>query len=329
PETAAVIGATLVLATLSYRFIEQPFRRWHPHSPQTTGQARPRRLRPVFAAGMLATLAMAGLGWAGVTSGGLPGRFPDFRLRPVPGTETWNHRTCFLFADQTWQAWNPEACIRAGAGDGMVLLWGDSFAAHYVPGLMRHADKLPGRLVQYTAAGCQPTLGTASHVVPHCRAFNDNALALIRRLGIRDVVLAARWGAQRDHGVPERLRETVAQVSALGARVHVIGQSPEFPLDPAFLAYHQRQAPPETAGRWRPVDGLRLNDALRAVLPATMTFIDPAALLCADETCPYARGETFLYADTGHFSSAGAALAVERFLEAGLFAHPRSAAAIP
>ncbi len=45
-------------------------------------------------------------------------------------------------------------------------------------------------------------LGTSSHVLPHCRAFNDNALALIRRLGIRDVVLAARWGAQRERALP-------------------------------------------------------------------------------------------------------------------------------
>ncbi|WP_203158743.1 acyltransferase family protein [Methylobacterium aquaticum] len=320
PETVAVIGATLLLAALSYRFIERPFR--HPPSPA-------RRMRPVFAGGLLATLVMAGLGWAGATSGGLPGRFPDFRLRPVAGSETWNHRTCFLFADQSWQAWDPEGCVRTRAKDGLVLLWGDSFAAHYVPGLIRHADRLPGRLVQYTAAGCRPVLGTNSHVLPHCRAFNDNALALIRRLGIRDVVLAARWGAQRDRALPERLRETVAQVMALGARIHVVGQSPEFPLDPAFLAYHQRRDPPEDAGRWRPVEGLHLNHALRAALPAGAAFVDPAAALCAGGTCPFARGETFFYADTGHLSSAGAALAVERFLEAGLFAPPRSAAALP
>ncbi|WP_053078342.1 acyltransferase family protein [Methylobacterium tarhaniae] len=319
-ETVAVIGATLVLAALSYRFVERPFR----HAP-----SQPPRLRPVLAAGALATLAMAGLGWAGVASGGLPGRFPDFRLRPVPGTETWNHRTCFLFADQTWQAWDAAACTRTGGKDGLVLLWGDSFAAHYVPGLIRHADRLPGRLVQYTAAGCQPTLGVASHVVPHCRDFNENALALIRRLGIRDVVLAARWGAQRDRDVPDRLRGTVARITALGARVQVVGQSPELPLDPAFLAYHQRRDPPDAAGRWRPVADLHLNEALRAALPATVTFIDPQAALCAGETCPFARGETLLYADTGHFSSAGAALAVERFLDAGLFAPARSAAVVP
>ncbi|WP_162596349.1 acyltransferase family protein [Methylobacterium sp. 17Sr1-1] len=329
PETVAVIAATLVLATLSYRFVEQPFRR--PHLPV---RSQPRRLGPVFASGLLATLAMAGLGWAGVASGGLPGRFPDFRLRSIPGTETWNHRTCFLFADQTWQAWDLEGCTRTAAGDGMagndrVLLWGDSFAAHYVPGLIRHADRLPGRLVQYTAAGCQPTLGTASHVVPHCRAFNDNALALIRRLGIRHVVLAARWGAQRDRSVPERLRETVAQIAALGARVHVVGQSPEFPLDPAFMAYHQRHDPPDAAGRWRPVETGSLNEALRAALPAGATFVDPRAALCAGDTCPYAQGDTFLYADSGHFSSAGAALAVERLLAAGLLAPARSAAAVP
>ncbi|WP_208642240.1 acyltransferase family protein [Methylobacterium terrae] len=316
-ETVVVIGATLLLATLSYRFVEHPFRR--PQAPA----------RPALAAGFAATLALACLGWAGTASGGLPGRFPDFRVRPVPGTETWNHRTCFLFADQTWQAWDQAACTRTTGKDGLVLLWGDSFAAHYVPGLIRHAERLPGNLLQYTAAGCRPTLGVASYVVPHCRAFNDNALALIRRLGIRDVVLAARWGAQRDRNVPALLHETVAQVIALGARVHVVGQSPEFPLDPAFLAYHQRRDPPDAAGRWRPVAETGLNGVLRSVLPASATFVDPNAVLCDAATCPYARGGTFLYADSGHFSSAGAADAVGRYLEAGLFAPPRSAAALP
>ncbi|TGE00994.1 acyltransferase family protein [Methylobacterium nonmethylotrophicum] len=326
PETAAIVAATLALGALSYRFVERPFRR--PHAPAPS-PSRPQRLRPVFAAGFAATLAMAGLGWVAAASGGLPARFPEFRVRPVPGTETWNHRTCFLFADQTWQAWDQAACTRTAGKAGLVLLWGDSFAAHYVPGLIRHANRLPGNLVQYTAAGCRPTLGFASHVVPHCHAFNENALALIRRLGIRDVVLAARWGAQRDRAVPQDLRETVAQVAALGARVHVIGQSPEFPLDPAFLAYRQRHDPPSVAGRWRPVTDPRVNDALRAALPGGTTVIDPFPALCDAATCPYALGDTFLYADSGHFGSAGAALAVERFVEAGLFGRPRSTAMAP
>ncbi|KMO21143.1 hypothetical protein SQ03_03990 [Methylobacterium platani JCM 14648] len=319
PESIAVIGATLVLAALSFRFVERPFRR----------PAAGARLRPVYAAGLLATLATVGLGWAGAASGGLPGRFPDFRIRSVPGSETWNHRTCFLFPDQSWQAWDQAACTRTAGKDGLVLLWGDSFAAQYVPGLMRHADQLPGNLLQYTAAGCRPTLGVASYVVPHCGAFNDNALALIRRLKIRDVVLAGRWGSQRDRDMPALLHETIARVTALGARVHVIGQSPEFPLDPAFLAYHQRHDPPDEAGRWHPIAERGINRTLWAVLPDTATFIDPFAALCEGGTCPYARGETFLYGDAGHFSSAGSLLAVERYLAAGMFAPPRSAAAAP
>ncbi|MFH6782267.1 MULTISPECIES: acyltransferase family protein [Methylobacterium] len=318
-ETVAVIAATLVLAALSTRFVERPFRRPSPGAP----------LRPVLAAGLLATLATAGLGWAGAASGGLPGRFPDFHLRPIPGTETWNHRTCFLFADQTWQAWDQAACTRTGGKDGLILLWGDSFAAHYVPGLIRHGDRLPGNLLQYTAAGCRPDLGVTSHVVPHCHAFNENALALIRRLGIRDVVLAARWGAQRDRAVADGLHETVARVTALGARVHVIGQSPEFPLDPAILAYRQRHAPPGEAGRWHPVADRGLNRTLRAALPAPATFIDPGAALCDGGSCPYAHGETLLYGDSGHFSSAGATYAVGRFLETEMFAPGRAAAAVP
>ncbi len=124
---------------------------WSARSAAGGGRAR---LRPVYAAGLLATLATVGLGWAGAASGGLPAlpRFPH----PVGhGLRDLEPPHLLPVPDQSWQAWVQAACTRTAGKDGLVLLWGDIFAAQYVPGLMRHADRLPGNLLQYTAAGCR------------------------------------------------------------------------------------------------------------------------------------------------------------------------------
>ena len=62
----------------------------------------------------------------------------------------------------------------------VVLLWGDSFAAHYVPGLKRHAGQVRADILEYTLSACPPVFGFDTMSTPACGAFNDHVVDVIR-----------------------------------------------------------------------------------------------------------------------------------------------------
>ena len=303
----AIFTLSILLAAFSWRFIEQPFRK--------RGAASNLR---VIGAG-LAALAVIGLiGAAGLASRGWPQRFPT-----VTQTETaedaanlWRSGTCFLEGDLNLSAWSAEACAINRGGDTPALLWGDSFAAHYAPGVAAAAAGGPVRVYQYTAAGCPPALDYYSYARPNCRAFNQNALRLIDELGIRRVILSARWVDLRLRGL-EHLRSTLDALAARHVEVYVVGQSPMFIADVAIIAARAGGNGTATAS-WPISIDASVNDELRAIAAASgATFIDPLAVLCEGARCPYREDGELLYWDYGHFSEYGSIRAARAYLPVG------------
>jgi hypothetical protein len=70
---------------------------------------------------------------------------------------------------------------------------GDSFAAHYVPGIQRNAGRIDADVVQYTFAGCPPILSYFSYARVGYTRFNKKVLDIIRSEHIDTVVIAPRW----------------------------------------------------------------------------------------------------------------------------------------
>ena len=71
------------------------------------------------------------------------------------------------------------------------MLWGDSFAAHYAPGIVKNKDSINANVIQYTSAGCPPILSYYSYKIPLCSQFNAHALDLIKDYRIKTVVLGS------------------------------------------------------------------------------------------------------------------------------------------
>ena len=99
----------------------------------------------------------------------------------------------------------------------------------------------------------------------------------------------------------------------LGLRVYVIGQSPEFIADVQKIAFFAKRA---HAGNleWPMAMDPRINEKVQPFTKGA-TFIDPLTSLCDTKGCSYADAGTgqFLYFDYGHFSTAGAILAVSKY----------------
>ena len=117
PQIILLLMASFGLATLSWRFIEQPFRRQHPALTQ----------RRVLLGGVAAMGVASLVGLIGIGGRGFPSRLPDFAEQVIPGHADWKPGRCFLLGNPDHRAWSLEDCTRIATGPTKVLLWGDSF----------------------------------------------------------------------------------------------------------------------------------------------------------------------------------------------------------
>jgi peptidoglycan/LPS O-acetylase OafA/YrhL len=298
-ESVLIIAASFVLAWFSWRFIEQPFRR--------RGNVFPRRR--LFAMASAAMVVVTAVGLAGMATGGFAFRYPDFRQQAVAGQEEWKERTCFLLGDQSWRDWNEKDCTLTTGHAETALLWGDSFAAHYIPGIVRNADAIPFNVIAYTAAGCPPIVSYYSFARPHCQDFNKHALELIKQYDIKTVILSSRWTSLKLRGIGE-VRSTLDALRSMGVQTYLIGQSTEFGADVNVLNYRTGQT--ETAA-WSTNIDPSINLDLQANMDGEATFVDPMTFLCQGELCPFKVEGVFRYSDFGHFSTEGATEAVKAY----------------
>jgi peptidoglycan/LPS O-acetylase OafA/YrhL len=315
-ETVAMLAACGALAYAGRRWIETPFR--HP------ARALPRAV--LF---RRTGAALAGCVALGLAAGPLSRGFADRAIAPA-GTplaglerEGWGGGHCFL-ENQDPSAWAGEGCRLATGTGRTALLWGDSFAAHYMPGLVRNAGALSHDILQYTAAGCPPLLDIRSRARPTCAAFNAQVFAVIRQYGVSAVVLAARWDLVPPHALAT-LPETLSRLAAAGVSVSLIGPSPLFAFDVPLLGARGAGARADGSAAWFARTGQRDAETLRALAPGA-GFADPSAFFCNGPLCRYRAEGTDLFVDYGHLSRAGSDRAVRAYFP---LLQPRRAALAP
>jgi peptidoglycan/LPS O-acetylase OafA/YrhL len=294
---AAMIVASIALAWAIQRWVEQPLR-----------YAKADR-RTVMRVATIALLMAALVGVLGVATRGAPGRLALPATQALMTDARWGKGRCFFEGGANPLVWQEAACTRVRAAGPKVLLWGDSFAAHYVPGIEASSGSIAATVAQYTAAACTPLLDT-SGMTPTCRAFDTHVLDVVRRGRFTHVIIAARWQNWRARGF-DALPATIAALRQAGASVTVIGQTPVFAADVQTIDYRTGAADSEKPVASWPIaidDGL--NQSLRRAAIGAR-FVDPIAILCGTDACPYKADRSFLFSDDGHFSAAGSRRAVQ------------------
>ncbi len=301
-QVVIVLSLSFVLATLCWRFVERPFR----HATPFMTRAR------VLLGGGAALAGVAALGAVGIDTNGMPSRFPGFVEQTIPGHSEWKPGRCFLEGDPDYRKWSLEDCTRVATGPHKVMLWGDSFAAQYVPGMLAHADALRSTIIQYTAAGCPPVLSYRSYARVKCSEFNAHALDIIREQNIDTVMVAGRWTDMRQRGLGE-IGTTLSVLDAMGVRVLLIGQSPEFTANVQVISFLKGSKMPDAVNRWKVFFPTTMNQQLQA-LAGQNVFVDPMHSLCDAELCTYEDHGAYLFEDYGHMSVEGSSRAVEELL---------------
>jgi hypothetical protein len=222
----------------------------------------------------------------------------------------WKTGTCFLLNDPDYRQWDAKACTRTTGAPQNALLWGDSFAAHYVPGILENAGIMSANVMQYTAAGCPPVLDYYSYARPRCQEFNRHALEIIKQYDIKTVILSSRWADLESRGL-EMVRSTIEALTKAHVDVWLLGQSTEFATDVWVIDYRKGRGA-NGVDAWPLAFDRDINSRLRGFSGAAH-FIDPLDYLCHEQTCAYRDKGELLYADYGHFSTLGSSRAVRAY----------------
>jgi peptidoglycan/LPS O-acetylase OafA/YrhL len=302
-ETTMVIATGLGFAVASWWFIETPVR-------LKKGTFTSRR---IFLGSATVMLIVMALGWAGISTNGFIQRYPGFVEQRIPGRERYNAEICFLSEKQKINAWNSGKCRLTNGHETNTLLWGDSYAAHYAPGIVDHAQGFSSNILQYTASSCPPIFEYSSAARPNCRDFNDHVLSIIKEHKITAVIMSGRWESLFKRGVKiSDIAATVRRLQSMGLAVYVIGQSPIF-SNTAQILFVKAGGTPDIQEASAPVSfRSEINTEIAAAIPES-TFIDPLQFLCTSGDCFYRKSGKFIVIDSGHYSSFGSDLAVESY----------------
>lgn len=320
PWRLALVAGALVLAALSYRWVENPLRRH-----------RALGARPARALGMAAVLTL------GCLAAGTVWRQLSLRWVESPQHLAYARARDDLpevYASgciQDFYAQSPalDRCTggHAGARYTAVLL-GDSHAAQWHPALADLAQTNDWRLVTLTKYACPAVdtpkfsehLGRRYH---ECEQWRDEALRGIESLRPDLVVLAS--SAQQSF-TPEQWRAGTARVldrlSPASRAVVVLRDTPRPGVDlPTCLARRAWMA------GWVPRPGCALDGAAQATRPVfeiqqavaaaypNVVGLDMTDVLCPDGVCDPAPGGVLAFRDADHLTRSHAQALAPAFQE--------------
>ncbi|MCU1750410.1 acyltransferase family protein [Pseudomonas sp. 6D_7.1_Bac1] len=322
PIRLAAVVASLILAWLTFRFVEKPIRL----------QANPR----IAVALLSALLIGVGIiGYATFRFDGFPSRFPveiqgiaDFKYEFATDAR---YPECWLGVSDPYDGFAKKCLTSAGnkPGEG-VLIWGDSHAARLYPGVAAViGDKTT--VLQATRSSCPPILDFAGTV---CIVSNSFILSSIKEIQPHTVILFGAWGrygADWSSGSQDqaKLLHTIDEIIASGIKnVIVLGPSPEW-LDPLPKLVYKGWKSDYPLHRIpsRLIEGL--NPEIKTIdsnfkdyiQKSKVTFVSIYDLLCnADGCMTHISGEPSKLTswDYGHLTTDGSKYIAKKILDLGV-----------
>jgi peptidoglycan/LPS O-acetylase OafA/YrhL len=345
-ETFGLFVLCVAIATASWRYVEQPFR--HRLGEASFSQ------RTCFVGGFGALGLAACLGAVIYLGGGLQGRLAPDTLKFYQASRDHNPLRSHCFGGSGAKPPSAAPCTtpalkRGNAYD--VLVWGDSHGDALFPAIAMIAEKRGLATREVTKKACPPIIGAERVSVgwaseqfgkSGCSRYNAALMKELRegpRPGL--VVIVSRWSMytettasfgngrrvflidEQDTGLDvettrmvlaRALEKTVDAITALGIRVLLIGQPPEFFQDPS-VCFVERSILRRNASdcltqpRASAEPHLRASKAILQQVASSSTaatYVSLDSILCDDKVCRAWQDGQPLYADASHLDLAGA-----------------------
>ena len=325
-QVCALFAVALLLAVASYRWVEQPFRRW-----RKDGRASARS--HVFAASALGAVLLVGMGVGLVATQGLPQRVPPAALAlDQARSPVIPYKQC----DGKPLSMQRRACrIGTGGTSRMVLVWGDSWAIAWAPALDELLKREGRSGILALRPACAPLPGVNNRKSPSCLERNADVLEWIRQNRPQRVYLIAAWQAWANPtgGYPlddisglqgnDRIftaayPRTLQAIKPYVEDIVVVGPvpgAPEFlPYRLALVAWSGVTPPPAVARADFDIDAGEFWKVARRHA-AGVRMIDPTRWFCDRATCRYLDREGLLYRDGRHLSLQGAHFVARHLME--------------
>jgi peptidoglycan/LPS O-acetylase OafA/YrhL len=316
-EIAIPLIFSLALAWLTKTLLEEPVRfgRWGLVSFR----------RPHLALVVAGLALAAALGSIAVATQGLPSRFPRnlqaiATWSEISSGDHWRADQCY-YGPQTPVEYANECTPAKRPGVPLVLLWGDSHAAHLYPGLKSVRSTRSFDIVQWTAAACPPTVRRFMQESPTCSARRATAWRKLTRLKPDTILLAGAWELYLERGESEAdivraVEETIRQLKADGDKeIVVFGPGPTWNASLAidlfrFMVLKRLNEIPERYGH--PFEAAWHLDAAMAAQAQELgvRYVSVLNFFCNESGCRTVGDRSIpkpdlLYRDRDHLSATG------------------------
>jgi peptidoglycan/LPS O-acetylase OafA/YrhL len=283
-DKIVLFAGTVAIAYASWRFIEEPLRRrvWAPTR------------RSIALVAATASACLIAVSTAGLTIRPAQSEL-DQRLAKLDAFNAFDQSvyqggTCFRFDDRPFDIGR---CLHVEPGKLNVMLWGDSHAAHYYPGLAEVAERNHFNLMQATQAGCTPTFQPHPQTGAWCRNFAAEIVPWFDTHAPDIVIISGDWmgdvHSSRFDTMIENIKKTSATLIARGSRVVVVGPAIQFKtgLPSMIIRASSKGGVALSADMIRP-DIFSGDAKMKAALPSTgrFTYVSVLDAVCADSTCP-------------------------------------------
>jgi peptidoglycan/LPS O-acetylase OafA/YrhL len=255
-EMAVPLTASVVLAWLTKKLLEDPVRFGKLGS---TVFRRP----PIWP--VVSGLVFVGLlGLSVVVTSGVPSRFPPGLRAVAEWSEinpdrNWRVGHCYFYLNST-EEFSSECAPVKRQGVPLILLWGDSHAAHLYSGMADMQSSAAFDIAQWTAAGCPPTVKPLIGESVACPTRRATAMSKLTQLNPDTIVLGGAWERYVEWGrspdeIIDTVSETIRYLKSRGIkRIVVFGPGPlwttSLPIDLfRFMARNKSSEIPERLGR--------------------------------------------------------------------------------
>jgi peptidoglycan/LPS O-acetylase OafA/YrhL len=312
-DKIALFALTVAISYLSWRFVEQPFRK---------GTLAPARRDAFRIAGLTTALLLAGSAGGIVVS--QTASDADRVAVQLESYNDYHYQPLYRFGD----CFAPvagvfgDACLAFAPGKTNMLLWGDSLAAHYFHGLRKTTDPQAVNILQATQAACMPTFNAAAQGNAGCRSFATQMDAFLGGRKPDLVILSADWleyaRPPRFDGMIADLRQTISKLTGLGIPVVLLGPAVQFRtrLPSMLMRAHLRKIDARPQDFVLP-DIFSLDHEMKAALPAQekFSYVSVVDAICPARQCPLTtdRGIPLSW-DHAHLTAEGSVYVMDRLV---------------
>jgi hypothetical protein len=314
-----LIGSAFVLAWLSYRFVETPFRR---PDKETSNQK-------LVLTGLIASISLAFfVSTLGKTLSQIHVAIHKQTLAERTSADMpANTNQCHYPQMESLSAFPKANCTSAPGKPVRVVIWGDSHALAWEPLAWALAQRDGAAAIDYTRDSCAPALGymtpgRTSKPGDLCKGFNELVVAQIHN--VDTLILAAAWpnyfatddNPQVGAAFRAQLATTLQQLLPHVKQIILLGPTPHL-RDSAVRCIEQSNLAACAIDRGtfaaQTVAARRGLMSFTAMSPK-IRYVETADFFCTPGICPVLKDGYSLYWDDSHVSSTAARHFAEQYL---------------